>query len=121
LDVRVLGHPSDISVQKSTRQAAFRILQEALANVARHAKARRVRVGVRVTANKIYLKVVDDGRGFANKQLPGTSMNHMGLRTMRDRAELLGGTLTVYSRHGHGTCVRAVLPNIPGSATTEAA
>jgi len=77
----------------------LRILQEALANVRRHSAARNVEVGLRTDDQAILIEVSDDGRGFD----PGSARAGIGLSTMRERAEGLGGDFEVRSRPGRGT------------------
>jgi signal transduction histidine kinase len=92
--------------------ACFRIAQEAMTNVARHAGATHARVRVAIEhvdgQRSLVLRVVDDGHGI-DPERPGG----LGLLTMRERATQLGGSLAINSREGGGTQVRAVLP-IPG-------
>jgi signal transduction histidine kinase len=86
--------------------AAFRIVQEALANVVRHAGARRAEVRLALERpGLLVVEVTDDGRG-----LPAVRRAGVGLRSMRERAEELGGTLSVNARPQGGTSVRATLP-----------
>ncbi len=86
--------------------AAFRIVQEALSNVVRHAEARRAVVHLLLERpDLLVVEVTDDGRG-----LPATRRAGVGLRSMRERAEELGGTLAVNQRASGGTVVRAELP-----------
>lgn len=85
--------------------ACFRIAQEALTNVLRHAQAAEVQVTLDTDDDMLELHVEDDGRGFDARQTHG-----LGLITMRERAEQLGGTLEVRRGNGGGTCVRARLP-----------
>jgi GAF domain-containing protein/anti-sigma regulatory factor (Ser/Thr protein kinase) len=100
-----------VDVQESTRlalevkQALFRILQESLANVARHSSAECVDVVLRVD-DDIQLIIKDDGQGFdARREHSG-----MGLQSMKERAESLDGTFTVESEPGEGTRVSVTLP-----------
>jgi signal transduction histidine kinase len=88
-------------------EALYRIAQEALHNVVRHASASRVRVRVDRPGERARLLVEDDGQGFDPKQVPE---GHLGLAGMRARAERLGGTLGVRPRKGGGTTVEAVIP-----------
>lgn len=85
--------------------ACFRIAQEALTNVLRHARAREVRLGLAQRGGMLVLEVHDDGRGFAGRESAG-----LGLVTMRERAQQLGGAVEIESGPGRGTCVRARLP-----------
>ena len=88
--------------------AAYRIVQEALANVVRHASARRCRVTLRAP-DALEIEVSDDGRGLG---AAGASRSHhgVGLRSMVERAEELGGMLVIDAPPGGGTRVRARLP-----------
>ncbi|MHB1296363.1 MAG: sensor histidine kinase [Anaerolineae bacterium] len=92
-------------------QCYYRVAQEALENVVRHAEARRVSVSLRRTRQELVLEVGDDGRGFG----AGTdaSEERFGLRGMRERADSIGATLEVTSQPDQGTTVRlrrGVLP-----------
>ncbi|MFQ3661983.1 MAG: sensor histidine kinase [Chloroflexaceae bacterium] len=90
--------------------AAFRFVQEALNNAAKHANARHVVVALRVVDRGLQIVVRDDGVGFdpgAQGELPGT---RLGLRQMRERAAALDGRLTILSRPGQGAEVRIWLP-----------
>jgi signal transduction histidine kinase len=89
----------------------YRVAQEALTNVARHARASSARVELTETAETVVLEVHDDGVGFdpAAEQQQG-GLDHFGLAGMRERVELAGGTWTVWSRPGAGTVLTASLP-----------
>ncbi|MCX7791943.1 MAG: sensor histidine kinase [Chloroflexaceae bacterium] len=90
--------------------AAFRFVQEALNNAAKHANARHVVVALRVVDGGLQIIVRDDGAGFdpgAQGELPGA---RLGLRQMRERAAALDGRLTILSRPGQGAEVRVWLP-----------
>lgn len=93
--------------------ALYRIAQEALQNVVKHAGARAARVELRCDASRALLRVSDDGCGFdagipaADTASPSACY---GLRSMAERAELIGGRLTVTSRPGVGTTVTATVP-----------
>lgn len=84
----------------------FRIVQEALSNVARHAGARRAKVQLLPAVGGISLEIEDDGAGF-DLDAPATGD---GLRRLGERLDLLGGTLRVRSQSGAGTTLRARLP-----------
>ncbi len=91
----------------AVREAIFRIVQEALHNVVKHARARRVAVRLEVRAGALAFEVSDDGCGFD----PSTpSAGHLGLQSMRERAERLGGWLVVSSSPGMGSSVRGQIP-----------
>jgi signal transduction histidine kinase len=84
----------------------YRVLQEALNNVKRHAGAQEAWVRLEFQNESIRLEVEDHGRGFA----PDAGHQGIGLVGMRERAELVGGTLQVVGREGGGTIVRLVVP-----------
>jgi signal transduction histidine kinase len=87
-------------------EAAYRIVREALHNVMKHARASNVTVDVNFEPGQLRLDVRDDGRGFE----PSQRSTGLGLTSMRERAEQLGGTLTVVSSSGSGTRVHAEIP-----------
>jgi signal transduction histidine kinase len=97
----------DLAIDADRATALFRILQEALTNVTRHAAARRVVVRLAVTRGFIQLDVCDDGKGMGTGEARAGALGVIG---MRDRAQLFGGELTVTSKPGCGTTVRASLP-----------
>lgn len=85
----------------------FRIAQEAVTNVLRHAGASSLRVSLELAGGQLQLRVKDDGRGF---EPAGAGRSSLGLSAMSERASLIGGTLRVLSRPGEGTEVIAELP-----------
>lgn len=89
------------------KEAVYRIAQEALNNIIKHARAKRVDLRMDCAPDTIVLEVRDDGVGFASEDaFPG----HLGLRSMRERAARRGGTLEVESAPGQGTQIRARMP-----------
>ena len=94
--------------------ALYRILQEALSNIRRHARATSVTVRLFSTDALLHLEIQDDGDGFEPPQLVGPDATeramHVGLRGMRERASLIGGDFSVESRPGSGTRVRVQVP-----------
>ncbi|MEK7284894.1 MAG: sensor histidine kinase, partial [Chloroflexota bacterium] len=88
------------------REAVFYIAADALGNVARHARARHVAVRVAREGAAVVLEIADDGVGFDSQRLA----DGLGLRNMRERAFVTGGTLRVESAVGHGTRIRLELP-----------
>ncbi|MEV5508410.1 sensor histidine kinase [Streptomyces orinoci] len=101
---RLDGEPRKLPVQAEV--ALLRLTQEALANVARHARAEHTAVTLAFHRDQVTLDVFDDGAGFT----PGTATGRFGLHGMRERIAELGGTLSVESAPGEGTAVAAVLP-----------
>jgi signal transduction histidine kinase len=92
--------------------AVYRIVQELLSNVIKHAQAREVHVQVEHDDDQIVLSVQDDGVGLPASSAPAT-MPGMGLASIRNRADLLGGRFALESRPGQGTVVRVALPINP--------
>jgi signal transduction histidine kinase len=92
-------------LDRDLETAVYRMVQEALTNVAKHARAERVRVAVGESDGELQLEIQDDGVGFDSQ----TSSEGFGLAGMRERAGLAGGTLSVDSSE-QGTLVRACLP-----------
>ncbi|BBM70759.1 PAS domain-containing sensor histidine kinase [Rhodothermus marinus] len=88
---------------------AYRFVQEALTNVARHAQTEEVAVQLRLTDRELLLVVEDQGVGFDPEQAFATGRS-MGLAAMRERIELLGGWLEIASHPGQGTRLKALLP-----------
>ncbi len=95
------------------KETVYRIAQESLNNIVKHAKARRVDLRLTCGGDEIILEVDDDGVGFASDE---THPGHLGLRSMRERAMRLGGTLLVESKVNEGTRIRASLPRSNGTA-----
>jgi signal transduction histidine kinase len=94
--------------------AVFRMLQEALTNVAKHANATRVRVALRIGADSLRLEVRDDGRGIAQREQRGS--HSLGLLGLRERAIAWGGTLSVSGSPSAGTTVSLQLPMPAGTS-----
>ena len=102
---------SDSEVPEEIETIAYRVLQEALSNVGKHAQATRVDVRIEATAGTLRVTVEDNGRGFDPESAREfLRRGKVGLASMRERAELIGGTFTVRSTRGGGTVVTASLP-----------
>jgi PAS domain S-box-containing protein len=99
-------------VPDSLKTPIFRILQEALNNVAKHGKASLVNLCLRKTGSGIELMIQDNGQGFALDQVvsPKGTKQGLGLTSMRERAELSGGSFDVESAEGKGATIRASWP-----------
>jgi signal transduction histidine kinase len=97
---------SEVNLQPVTRETLFRIAQEALANVARHSAASQAEISLDYGKDSVTLVIKDDGRGF------DTSAPHsgLGLHSMQERAESLGGSFSVASEPGRGTRIVVALP-----------
>ena len=99
-------------IRDETKGSLYRITREALTNVFRHARARRVSVLLERRADHVSLIVEDDGKGFDEAATLGASATQgkLGLLGMQERAILAGGTVVVESKPGAGTTVFARLP-----------
>lgn len=90
--------------------AVFRIVQEALQNIVKHAQATMVEVKSADTENALEVTVSDNGKGFETNHIRRLDPKHFGLSGMRARAQQIGATLDVSSTAGHGTTVRISVP-----------
>lgn len=98
--------------------ALFRIVQESLTNVMRHAQATAVTVRLGMEGDDVVVEVMDNGRGFEAAPSAGATYS-LGLLGMRERAAALGGTCEIHSHPGEGTSVRAAVPvRAPASEPT---
>jgi signal transduction histidine kinase len=112
LEVGLSVTPLPEKLPLDVRNACFRIVQEALTNVVRHAEARHARVQIRSSGSRLEVAVWDDGRGFEVEEAYGRARigGSLGILGMQERAELLGGELVFVSSPGVGTTVKAWLP-----------
>ena len=99
----------DEALDVEERLALYRIVQEALSNVLRHAGADRVGIELRRDAERLVLEVMDDGRGFDPEQVGNEGSPGLGLVGMEERAHLIGAELEVRSEPGEGTTVRIAI------------
>jgi signal transduction histidine kinase len=93
--------------------ALFRVVQESLTNVAKHAAAGQVAVRIEAADDELRLSVRDDGRGFDPDALPDRPSggpSGLGLAGIKERIQLLGGTVEISSTPGLGTCLNATVP-----------
>jgi len=104
-----LGEKGDIVV--------FRIAQEALTNIARHANATRILIRGFVEAQAFVLTIQDNGAGFSVEKL--SDPHSIGLFGMRDRAAAAGGVIDIYTEQGRGSLVRVLIPMSPHSETSK--
>lgn len=106
VDVQVGQLPSENALGPGAYQAIFRIVQEALANVGRHSRARHVAVSLGTTPACVEVRVRDDGRGFDENAASGG----MGMHNMRTRAREIGGSVEIGKADGVGTLVTLSIP-----------
>jgi PAS domain S-box-containing protein len=107
LDCAVCVEGEEALVPPHVREELFVILREGVRNVVSHAGASRVEVGIRVSSEEVLGYVEDDGRGFVEEDGGYTGG---GVRSMRERAEMVGGTFELSSSPGVGTTIRASIP-----------
>lgn len=108
VELRVGGEASPLPEEVKT--ALFRVSQEALANVAKHAGARRVELCLVFSAEGVALDISDDGRGFEVDAIQLDPNRGIGLRNMRERLASIGGTFEVHATPGAGTLLLAKVP-----------
>jgi signal transduction histidine kinase len=112
LHIRVDIHGEECDLDDAMKITVFRIIQESLNNIIKHARATHVNIHVHYEEKKVQISVFDNGVGFDRDQVQQrrTSRRSLGLAGMEERAALLGGSVTVQSRPGYGTEVEAVIP-----------
>lgn len=95
---------------KTTEAAMYRVAQEALNNVARHAKASRVHIRVWMSPGELHCQIRDDGVGFDPAAVPKFNKNALGLVGIRERLNVLGGSLEIQSAPQQGTELKILVP-----------
>jgi signal transduction histidine kinase len=109
--IRLTTYAGVDSLEADKRTVLYRIVQEALTNIAKHAKAARVDVTIRQRDGTVRLEIHDDGKAFrVDQALDPRKIKRLGLLGMRERAEMVGGRFSVESAPGLGTTVRADIP-----------
>jgi signal transduction histidine kinase len=95
------------------KTALYRVIQEALSNVVKHAGANKVEVALTLQSGLLALVIHDDGRSFqASRFLRSAEPKRLGLLGMRERIEMLGGEFAIQSQQGQGTTIRGSIPNL---------
>lgn len=102
--MKVTGNPRNLT--STTETALLRISQEAMHNIKKHAQAKNVNITFSFMEDIFVMDIADDGLGFESSQIK----NGFGMKTMRDRAEELNGTLTIESEQGTGTAIAVSIP-----------
>jgi len=111
LKIQISSYGAVEEMKSEGRIVLFRIAQEALTNVSRHANASQVLISVGKLGHVIRLEIADNGKSFAaEKMLSDKNPKRLGLIGMRERLEMVGGTLNIESAKGKGTIVRAEIP-----------
>ena len=107
---RIAGSVGDDALTSEQTTAVFRIVQEALTNVVRHANASAVKISMRQTTRSTSLTIADNGRGINPKEVADPVS--IGLLGMRERAQLIGAKLSISGRPGKGTAVVVTVPAV---------
>jgi signal transduction histidine kinase len=101
IDIPVVVNTSEkINIPAEVQTVFYRVCQEALYNIAKHAKASRVEIDLQQDGAELMLRIHDNGRGFDQNQ---TTPGHYGLQMMQERADNVGAQLTLMSQPDHGT------------------
>jgi two-component system NarL family sensor kinase len=104
-----IAHTHAVLLPDAVNTVVFRIAQEALTNIVRHAQASSAALSLDVSANAVTLSIADNGRGFDVERALADFRAGVGLRNMRERVDSLGGSLSLVSQPGH-TIVTAHVP-----------
>ena len=115
VDVNIAPLPDNERFPLHNREALFRIAQEAMGNIARHARAQHVTISLKPDMDHIHLLITDDGQGFNEKNVHAG----MGLANMRQRAAEIGGEAAIKSQVGQGTTIQFMVPLIETVAMKE--
>ncbi len=97
-------------LDKDTSVIVFRVFQEIMTNVARHAKATQVKVVFRLVDNQLVLEISDNGRGIKDEEIG--KQTSFGIVSIKERARLLGGSVSFEAKRGRGTTVRMLIPMV---------
>jgi signal transduction histidine kinase len=103
-------HGLEEALPEVLKTCVYRVVQEALNNIQKHAAAKSVRIEVRQTAAELTVRITDDGRGSNGAGAVGINGGRLGILGMRERASMLGGSLTFQSAPGAGSTVELRLP-----------
>jgi PAS domain S-box-containing protein len=106
--------PRAMTLPPAISTCLYRIAQEGLTNIRKHAMAKQISVSVQSLPGAVELLIKDDGRGFDPERVQGT--HHLGLTSVRERAEQMNGTLTITSRSGCGTTLLVRIPLLQAGA-----
>lgn len=107
LPMEVIWNIQDIKLEKGVEDHLFRIVQEAVSNTLRHAKANLLEVALKQINNVVFLKITDNGKGFDIKK---TKTGSYGLRNIKERASEIGGSVKIISLIGKGTSIEVKVP-----------
>lgn len=111
--IHFTASPEVEALNNDMRTVLYRVAQEALVNVTKHAKAKDVRVSLRLVRGGVCLEITDDGKSFDVELLSSPQWSQrLGLTGMRERVEMVNGVFSIVSTPGKGTTIRAVIPMV---------
>lgn len=112
IEVEIELRGLDDRLDSEVETLAFRVVQEALTNVAKHSGAASARIAIERTPSHLRIRMSDEGQGFDPRRIldPAHRDGGVGLRGMRDRAELFGGSVRIDSAAGRGTRIELLVP-----------
>ena len=112
LQLRVDIHGEECDLDDAMKITVFRIIQESLNNIIKHAQATHVNIHVQYETKNVHISVFDNGIGFVRDEVQQRRSGRpaLGLAGMEERAALLGGSVTIQSRPGYGTEIAALIP-----------
>lgn len=100
------------NLNKEISIAIYRVLQGALTNIRKHSKAKNVEINIKEKKDKIHFNIIDDGVGFTQRTQENARLNHhLGIVSMKERVEILGGFFKIYSKIDSGTKIEIILAN----------
>jgi PAS domain S-box-containing protein len=111
LQIQFKAFAREIPLDNEKRTVLYRVAQEALVNVAKHARATKVEVTILSVPKGVCLEIADNGKSFDVERIKRKEMgNHLGLISMRERVGMVGGDFKIESKKGTGTIIRATVP-----------
>lgn len=108
-EYEIIIEVNEWEIPPSVQAAFFRIVQEAMSNIRKHANTLRVRLVLHEQNKSLFLRVQDWGQGF-DAGISEDDLSHLGLVSMRERAQMLGGSCQIQSKKGEGTVVTVMIP-----------
>lgn len=109
IPVRFKPQGKDAKIPPQVRHYILTLIQEALHNITKHAKAASAEVSLTIRPNSVMVRIKDNGTGF-NQSALEKGAPHFGLKFMKERAEQMGGNLSIQSTNGRGTTLKAFIP-----------
>lgn len=119
LQVQFITQGAEVRPPADIALVLYRVVQEALTNIAKHAGASRATVKLVNSAGKVTIEIADNGRGFDAESTMRSKNRGLGLFGMSERMSLVGGKMEIESHHGQGTVVRAEVPLNAGMQTSQ--